>query len=275
MSFVELQIPPAALLVLFEARSVSTGMTQVAPGGATLAVGGMDERTHSTLPLVPVVLTLGSGEAIDLLSIWLSDKLKRANVRHILINGTEIEGTAEAIANAISEADDVERDLIAPDEATTITEAEIVSSKDAIVCLRVPLDVDMKLYVQGSAIQKCSLCESDVLVAPSTQMVLAQGENQIVCMECWTQAHPPEMSPDERGDKLCKLLEHKFAGEQAYDDMYEKAHSSSDATAFYSEAKDSFYAAIGLARELGLEQEVEQLEKRLAHIKSVFRSQFS
>jgi hypothetical protein len=275
MSFVELLIPPAALLKLFEATSVSTGMTQVAPGGATLVVGGMHKSTQGALPNVPVVLTCGSCEAINLLSIWLSDKLKRANLQHILINGAEIECTAEAIANTISEATDVERDLIASAEATTITEAEIISSKDAIVCLRVPPDVDMKLYVQGSAIQKCSMCESEVLVAPSSQVILAEGKNEIVCMECWTQAHPPEMSPDERGDKLCKLLEHKFAGEQAYDDMYEKAHSSSDATAFYCEAKDSFYAAIGLARELGLEHEVEQLDKRLAHIKSVFRSQFS
>jgi len=275
MSFVELQIPPAALLELFEASSVATGMTQVVPGGATVTVGGAVKRTHSTLPLVPVVLTFASGEAIDLLSIWLSDRLMRANVRHILINGAEIEGTAEAIANAISEADDVERDLRATDEATTITEAELVSGKDAIVCLRVPIDVDMKLYVQGSDIRKCSLCESAVLVAPSSQMILTQGANEIVCMECWIKAHPSEMSQDERGDKLCRLLEHKFAGDQAYDDMYEKAHSPGDASAYYSEAKESFYTAIGLAHELGLEQEVEQLEKRLAHIKSVYRSQLS
>lgn len=89
------------------------------------------------------------------------------------------------------------------------------------------------------------------------------------------QANPPEMSPQEREGKLYKLREHKSAGEQAYDDMYEKAHSSSEATMFYSEAKESFYSAIGLARELGLEQEVEEIEKRLAHIKAVFRSQFT
>jgi hypothetical protein len=89
------------------------------------------------------------------------------------------------------------------------------------------------------------------------------------------QANPPEMSPQEREVKLYKLREHKSAGEQAYDDMYEKAHSSSEATMFYSEAKESFYSAIGLARELGLEQEVEEIDKRLAHVKAVFRSQFT
>jgi len=83
------------------------------------------------------------------------------------------------------------------------------------------------------------------------------------------------MTPEERENKLRQLETCRQAGEQAYDDLYEKAHSSSAATAYYSDAKESFHTAIGLARELGLEQEVEKLEKRLEHIKSVFRSQFS
>lgn len=278
MNFVELQIPAKALLEVFEAKSVSTGMTQAVPGGGTLTVGGLDKRTHTALPLVPVMLTLGSGDAINLVSGWLCDKLKHANVQHILIEGMEVEVTAEGITKAISESVNVDRH-IGPDDqgpaATTVTEAQIDSSKDAIVCLRVPSDVDTGQYVQGSAIQKCNVCESAVLVSPSSQAILAAGQHQIVCMECWTQANPPEMSPEQRESKLCSLREHKSAGEQAYDDMFEKAHSSSDATIFYSEAKESFYSAIGLARELGLEQEVEEIEKRLAHIKAVFRSQFT
>jgi hypothetical protein len=84
-----------------------------------------------------------------------------------------------------------------------------------------------------------------------------------------------KMTPQEREKKLRQLELHKQAGEQAYDDLYEKAHSASAATAFYSDAKESFYSAIELAGELGLKQEVEKLEKRLEHIKGVFRSQFS
>jgi hypothetical protein len=84
-----------------------------------------------------------------------------------------------------------------------------------------------------------------------------------------------KMTPEEREKKLQQLELCKRAGEQAYDDLYEKAHSSSAATAYYSDAKESFYSAIELAGELGLEQEVEKLEKRLEHIKGVFRSQFS
>jgi hypothetical protein len=83
------------------------------------------------------------------------------------------------------------------------------------------------------------------------------------------------MTSEEREQKLQQLENCKRFGEQAYDDLYEKAHSQSDVTAFYSDAKESFYTAIGLARELGLEQEVEALEKRLAHIKAVVRSQFT
>jgi acyl-CoA reductase-like NAD-dependent aldehyde dehydrogenase len=59
--------------------------------------------------------------------------------------------------------------------------------------------------------------------------------------------------------------------EEAYTRMYDSRSPSGD----YSEAKDSFHAAISLAQELGLKDEVARLEKRLQHVKSVFRSQFS
>jgi hypothetical protein len=56
--------------------------------------------------------------------------------------------------------------------------------------------------------------------------------------------------------------------------MYE-AHSSSSATACYSDAKECFYDAIGLANRLGLSDEAAALSLRLDHIKAVFRSQFA
>lgn len=62
--------------------------------------------------------------------------------------------------------------------------------------------------------------------------------------------------------------------EKAYDDMYE-AHSSTGATACYSDAKECYYDAIGLARRLGLDKDMETMSARLAHIKEVFRSQFT
>ncbi|HVN93347.1 MAG TPA: hypothetical protein VMT38_06615 [Terracidiphilus sp.] len=78
----------------------------------------------------------------------------------------------------------------------------------------------------------------------------------------------------ERKAGLEQLAHLRAMGEKAYDDMYEE-HSSSGASACYSDAKECFYDAIGLARRLGLTEEVEALEKRLAHIKAVFRSQFT
>ena len=62
--------------------------------------------------------------------------------------------------------------------------------------------------------------------------------------------------------------------EEAYDRMYD-ARSPSDATALYSDAKEALYTAIGIARALGDEAEQGRLEARLAHIKAVFRSQFT
>jgi hypothetical protein len=211
MSFVELLVSPKTLLEVFEAKNVSTGMTLAAPGGATLTVGGLEKHTYGTLPLVPVILTVESGVAINLLSSWLCDKLNHAGVRHVRIEGVEIEATPKGITKAISESITIERKLKGTDDQ-----------------------------------------------AQETPLV-----------------QPPVMSPEERKNKLRQLEICRQSGEQAYDDLYEKVRRPGDATAYYSDAKESFYAAIGLARELGLEQEVEKLEKRLLHIKAVFRSQFS
>ncbi len=60
-------------------------------------------------------------------------------------------------------------------------------------------------------------------------------------------------------------------GEDAYTRMYDTRSPTGE----YSDAKDYFHAAIQLANELGLKDEAVRLEKRLEHIKSVFRSQFS
>jgi hypothetical protein len=62
--------------------------------------------------------------------------------------------------------------------------------------------------------------------------------------------------------------------ETAYDQMYDAVHST-DAAARYSDAKEALADAIGLARRLGQDAAVTRLEARLAHIKAVFRSQFT
>ena len=81
------------------------------------------------------------------------------------------------------------------------------------------------------------------------------------------------MTEEERATKLAALAHLKGRGEKAYDDMYE-AHSFGSAGVCYSDAKEFFHDAIALAKELGLADEAASLEKRLEHIKAVFRKQF-
>jgi hypothetical protein len=82
------------------------------------------------------------------------------------------------------------------------------------------------------------------------------------------------MNEEARNAKLASLTHCKTMGEQAFDEMYD-AHSFRDAAECYRDAKDFFYEAISLAGQLGLTEEAETLTQRLAHIKTVFRSQFS
>ena len=75
-------------------------------------------------------------------------------------------------------------------------------------------------------------------------------------------------------DKALKLahLEHlKAEAEKAYDGMYDSRYPTGD----YADAKDWFLESIKYAGENGFTEEAEALEKRLAHVKAVFRSQFT
>jgi hypothetical protein len=81
------------------------------------------------------------------------------------------------------------------------------------------------------------------------------------------------MNEAERQSTLAALAHCKACAEKAYDDMYE-VHTFRDANDCYRDAKDYFYAAIGHANDLEMKEEAESLHKRLAHVKSVFRSQF-
>jgi hypothetical protein len=75
-------------------------------------------------------------------------------------------------------------------------------------------------------------------------------------------------------DEMALLRELEAKAEAAYDAMYE-AHSPNAAGVCYSDAKEFFYDAIGLARRLGVAADLARLEARLAHVKAVFRSQFT
>jgi hypothetical protein len=92
-------------------------------------------------------------------------------------------------------------------------------------------------------------------------------------------ALPVKFSPDEqvpeigeRERQLNSLRKCKALGEKYYDQMYETRFGT---TGLYSSAKDAFIDAISAANGLGLKDEARALEGRLAHVKAVFRSQFS
>ncbi len=72
-----------------------------------------------------------------------------------------------------------------------------------------------------------------------------------------------------------KQLEHLKAWARRPTTTCTRRTRPSGATACYSDAKECFYDAIGLAGRLGLKEEAEALSERLAHIKAVFRSQFA
>lgn len=70
-------------------------------------------------------------------------------------------------------------------------------------------------------------------------------------------------------DHLNKL---KSRAEEIYEEMYE-ASSPVGAGAYFSEIKELLYEAIAIAREMGFEDEVKEIDKRLNHIRRVYESQ--
>jgi hypothetical protein len=71
-----------------------------------------------------------------------------------------------------------------------------------------------------------------------------------------------------------RLQDLEAQAEAAYTKMYDVCDAT-NAAARYSDAKEALYDAIGLARRLGKADVATRLEARLAHIKAVFRSQFT
>ena len=85
---------------------------------------------------------------------------------------------------------------------------------------------------------------------------------------------PADHDPTASMTEAQRLAWFEAQAEAAYDKMYD-ATSSTEAAARYSDAKEAMRDAIGLARRLGQGAVADRLEARLAHIKAVFRSQFS
>lgn len=75
-------------------------------------------------------------------------------------------------------------------------------------------------------------------------------------------------------DRNAQLQFFETEAEQAYAKMYD-ATDQTTAAGHYSNAKEALHSAIGLATDLADSGTTERLQNRLAHIKAVFRSQFS
>lgn len=83
-----------------------------------------------------------------------------------------------------------------------------------------------------------------------------------------------ETEETSREQRLERMRQCIAWGEDEYDQIYEPRTHHSPA-GHYSDAKEFFGEAIRLARSLGLEEKAGELTKRLEHIKTVYRGQFS
>lgn len=82
----------------------------------------------------------------------------------------------------------------------------------------------------------------------------------------------PESNQSTTLDSKERLELYIRQAEEAYSSIYDEWSSSGRAAA-YNECKESMVDAIRLARELGFEDKVVELEKKLEHYKEVFRHQ--
>jgi hypothetical protein len=73
-------------------------------------------------------------------------------------------------------------------------------------------------------------------------------------------------------EELSYLNKLKERAEEIYEEMYE-ASSPVGAGAYFSEIKELMYKALNIAMELGLDNEVKKIEKRLENIRRVYESQ--
>ena len=80
------------------------------------------------------------------------------------------------------------------------------------------------------------------------------------------------MAPDTTKDKQAHLDLLKKRAEEIYDEMYE-AGGPAAAGAYFAEVKELLHQAIGLAREMGREEETVEISARLEHIRKVYEHQ--
>ncbi len=105
---------------------------------------------------------------------------------------------------------------------------------------------------------------------PRTEAALQKCQKERPGPEDAKAAEGPETRQSEQPDDP-RLKELEALAEAAYEEMYDSRYP----TGCYSRAKEAFYDAIALADRLGRREDVKRLEKRLQHVKDVFRHQFT
>ncbi len=75
-----------------------------------------------------------------------------------------------------------------------------------------------------------------------------------------------------KNKELIHLDKLKARAEEIYEEMYETSGPVS-AGAYFSEVKELLFEAVNLAKKMGLEDEVRDINKRLDHIRKVYESQ--
>jgi hypothetical protein len=129
--------------------------------------------------------------------------------------------------------------------------------------LRPPYYPDFFLLPESSSLE---------FPAPFRMARLPGNSSVVTVLPVKSTPHDEPPKRNARDYKMDSLRRLQALGEKYYDQLYE---TSSGTTGIYSGAKDAFIDAISLANELELKTEARLLEERLAHIKAVFRSQFS
>jgi len=75
-----------------------------------------------------------------------------------------------------------------------------------------------------------------------------------------------------KNSELTHLNRLKARAEEIYEEMYETSGPVS-AGAYFSEVKELLFEAVNLAKKMGLEGEVRDINKRLDHMRKVYESQ--
>jgi hypothetical protein len=113
---IEIEFPLDTFVDVFESQSSRVGTNLEVPGGVSLQVQPYEVRIPpegmalDDIPIIPVLIEVGTTVALNVFSNWLYDKLKSAPSRRtrLKINRRWVEISKDGISRAFSES--IEKD---------------------------------------------------------------------------------------------------------------------------------------------------------------------